>query len=219
MRWRGGALAAVAAGVLVFAPAALASGPTYCVGEPSCPGESLGEAGNGEQLQAALKKAGETPESTLLIGPGDYSHAGGFKYEGGAVTIRGAGETSTLLSDDGAPGAVVLTVKPAAKAIAAVSRLGAQVPRPIEGKGNEQGGLLLEAGARLEHVDVFGGGGVEDVGCTSTPGRRSPSARSSCPKPKPKAKPTVCSRSAAKSRAASLRVPTGWSLFGRDNSR
>jgi len=170
MRWRGGALAAVAAGVLVFAPAALASGPTYCVGEPSCPGESLGEAGNGEQLQAALKKAGETPESTLLIGPGDYSHAGGFKYEGGAVTIRGAGETSTLLSDDGAPGAVVLTVKPAAKAIAAVSRLGAQVPRPIEGKGNEQGGLLLEAGARLEHVDVFGGGGVEDVGLYIHPG-------------------------------------------------
>jgi PKD domain len=152
---------------LALAPAALASGPVYCVGEASCPGgTSLGEAGNGEQLEAALKKAGETPESTLLIGAGFYSRKGGFTYAGPAVTIRGASEIDTVLSDEGEPGATVLTVKTTvAKAVAAVSSLAVQVPRPApEGKGSEQAGLLLGAGAQVQQVDVFGGGGVEDVG-------------------------------------------------------
>ncbi len=165
MRWRGGALAGVAAGVLALAPAAFPSGSTYCVNEPACPAGGVIVGGEeGAALQTALTEAAKTPGSTVLIGAGDYTRIGGFKYEGPDVTIRGAGETRTLLSDDGANGEVVLTVKPAPSAVAAVSGLGAVVPRPSEGKGNEQGGLLLEAGARLEHVDVFGGGGVEDVG-------------------------------------------------------
>jgi PKD domain len=167
MRWLWGAIVTTALAALALAPSALASGPVYCVGEASCPGgTSLGEAGNGEQLQAALKKAGETPESTLLIGAGFYSRKGGFTYAGPAVTIRGASELNTVLSDEGEPGATVLTVKTTvAKAVAAVSSLAVQVPRPApESKGSEQAGLLLGAGAQVQQVDVLGGGGVEDVG-------------------------------------------------------
>jgi hypothetical protein len=151
----------------MLAPAALASGPTYCVGVASCPGESVGEAGNGEQLQAALEKAAKAPESTLLIGEGTYSRAGGFKYEGGPVTIRGAAEGGTVLTDDAAGGSTVLTVKTTeAKAVAAVSQLLVKVPKGGEGsgKGEEQTGLFLGSGAQLEHVNVVGGGGNQDVG-------------------------------------------------------
>jgi len=162
----------VAAGVLVFAPAALASGPTYCVGEPVCPGgTSLSTEENGNALQEALKEAGKHPESTVLIGPGEYSHDGGFTYEGGPVTIRGAGDVRTFLTDDGKEGETVLKVKPTPGDVATVSGLAVREPRTHEGGiGEKQLGLELQQGARTELVNVEGGGGKEDTGALIWPG-------------------------------------------------
>jgi hypothetical protein len=156
----------VTALLLVAAPAALASATTYCVNEPACPagGVNVGK-GDGAALQEALVKAGETPGNTVLIGEGTYEHEKGFAYKGGAVTIRGANEERTILTDDGAANDTVLSVTtPSTTAIAAVSQLSVGLPRAFMGKGVEQAGVLAVAGAQLEHVSILGGGGPDDVG-------------------------------------------------------
>ena len=129
-------MASVAAigGLFVFAASASGFASTYCVGMPTCAGGELVSKGEvtGKALQEGLEKAGEASGSTLLIGPGGYSRAGGFKYEGGDVTIRGAGEFETELTAEAANNETVLTVKPKAGTTANLSGLFAEIPRPVE---------------------------------------------------------------------------------------
>jgi hypothetical protein len=95
------AIAAFAAALALMAPAVARAAGTFCVHQTgSCPAAQVDE---GSDLQAALGDAAGSAGNTVLIGPGTYTHAGGFDYVSNTnpVTITGAGVDATFLRATG----------------------------------------------------------------------------------------------------------------------
>ncbi len=148
MRFSGGLWAAAAAICGVLALPGLASANLYCVGEPSCTGgtsEGSGAAGLAKALTSAEGHAG----STVTIGPGTYTQTNGFEYKAaGAVTIRGSGRGSTIISS-GNHNATGFKLESEGSTLAAVT---VEVP-----SGEELEGILLDGGT-VEQTAITGGG-------------------------------------------------------------
>jgi hypothetical protein len=155
--------------------AAPAGANTYCVNTPSCVSAGGVDSGSdGAALAAALSTAqANAGADRVEIGPGSYSNAGGFAYNGQAtnpIEIVGAGSDKTMLTNTttgttlflNAPNSSVtalgVVTAPASNAVgvslAATQSMGSDLAVSDQAGTTSGRGAVVTAGSTLEHATV-----------------------------------------------------------------
>jgi serine protease len=153
---------------LASASSATAAPQTYCVHQGGdC---AVGQIDVGSDLQTALDGAVTNPGSTVLIGPGTYTHAGGFAATPSVavdMTITGAGAGRTVIEATGSSPVFVLQLR--ATTASTLSGVTIGITSNVTGYGLILDGatangiaVTLEPGAGLVYgAQVLGGATIE----------------------------------------------------------
>jgi PKD repeat protein len=159
---------------LVLASSAAAAPQTYCVHVGgACP---AGQVDIGSDLQAALTGAVSNPGSTVLIGPGTFTHPSGFSVAPGSpvdMTITGAGAGRTILEATGSTPGYVFGLRATAASTLSGVTIGITpgvgggltldgatangIAVALEPGGGLAAGANVLSGATIEHSSIQGG--------------------------------------------------------------
>jgi serine protease len=153
---------------LASASSATAAPQTYCVHQGgAC---AVGQVDVGSDLQTALNDAVVNPGSTVLIGPGTFTHAGGFAATPSVavdMTITGAGAGRTVIEATGSSPVFVFQLR--ATTASTLSGVTVGITSNVSGYGLILDGatangiaVTLEPGAGLAYgAQVLGGATIE----------------------------------------------------------